>query len=464
MDVRGKRVAVLGLGVSGLWTARWLSTQGADFIVTDNRPESQIGEGPCAEVRSLGGKLETGCHSRATVLGADMIVISPGVPHEMVLLEEARKRGIPVLGELELAFRVLKGAGGPPLKIVAVTGTNGKSTVTELIGYLLELAGIRAFVGGNLGTPLMALACEKERPGTAVVEVSSFQLDTIETFSPFISVSLNITPDHLDRYRDYESYVRSKLRIFENQGKGAYAVINDDDEALSSCILPAGVTGLRYGLEPIRRGNDDKPLRQAFFEKGRITAFVDGRRHEFTTERFALPGNHNRSNLLSVVLSGLCLGIEDQFIQRGIDSFKGLRHRIEFIGEMKGVKFYDDSKATNLDAAVKAVESFKGPIILIAGGRHKGAEYGPLVRACEGKVKEAVFLGESRMIFAAAFEGKIPYRIAADMKDAVRMAFRSAEPGDTILLAPACSSFDMYRDYAHRGKVFAEEVRRLGDG
>jgi len=464
IDLRGKRVLVVGLGVSGLWTARWLASQGALITVSDKRESSELGEDLCREISSLGASLESGGHRTETFLYADLIVLSPGVPHDMNILNLARGRGVRIVGELEMACRAISGQSdslsGVP--IIAVTGTNGKSTVTEFIGFLLKNAGLKVFVGGNLGTPLIALACEKEMPDYAVVEVSSFQLDTIETFSPYLSVILNVSPDHLDRYPDYEAYVRSKLRIFENQRRGQFAVLNDDDPVLARCRSPEGVCVLRYGLFPVvDEGFEDQRTRDAFIDGKKISASLGGGcQHEFSLGDFKLPGGHNRSNLLAVILAALCVGIDSDVIQEGIDSFKGLHHRIEFVEEIGGVSFYDDSKATNLDATIKSVESFEAPVVLIAGGRHKGADYEPLVRACVGRVKAAVFIGEAREILAEAFRGSLPYRIAEDMKDAVSLAISSAGPGDVVLLAPACSSFDMFTDYSHRGRVFRDEVRR----
>jgi len=447
-----RKVLVVGLGISGLYTARLLSAHGAEVTVSEILSESDIDPDILNEMRELGITLETGGHKEETFLNAEMVIISPGVPHDTVLLNLLRKRNIPVIGELELAGRLID------TPMIAVTGTNGKSTVTAFFGCMLENAGLRVFVGGNIGTPLTAYTAGDKKADYVVVEVSSFQLDTIETFCPFVSMVLNISPDHLDRYPGYEAYVRSKLKIFGNQGPGQYVILNDDDERLCSVNVSSGVTVLRYGTEK-------KQGRHAFIEDEKIRAFVDSAKpNTFSFKSFGLPGTHNLENLLPAVLGGLVLGIDNPVIQKTIDEFKGLPNRLEQVAEHDGVAFYNDSKATNVDAAVRAVMSFKRSIILIAGGRHKGADYAALAEAAKGKVKKAVFLGEAKDLLAASFEGIVPFSMAKDMEEAVAISFESAENGDAVLLAPACSSFDMFTDYSHRGREFRTAVLRVIHG
>ena len=448
----GDKVLIVGLGISGIWTARWMTQQGARVTVSDMKKTSALDPAMVEELMESGIELETGGHRKETFLTADTIIVSPGVPHDMPLLRSAARKNIPVIGEMELASRFIH------TPIIAVTGTNGKTTVTALVGELLKNAGLKVFVGGNIGTPLMAYASGKQEADYLVVEVSSFQLDTIQTFCPFISVILNITPDHLDRYADVEAYARSKLRIYENQGPGHYLILNDDDRRLSSLGPASGVSLLRYGLGRRRELN-------AFLEEGTVRAgLAGGPTHCFSLDHFALPGLHNQENLLAAVLVGMVLGIDAGVIQDTIDRFKGLPHRIGFAGEVGGIRFYDDSKATNVDAARRAIASFDDPLILIAGGRHKGADYGPLVGAAQGRLKGAVFLGEAKGLLADAFEDAVPYTLADHMKDAVAKAFSMAEPGDVVLLAPACSSFDMFSDYRHRGDMFKAAVKGLVHG
>ncbi len=443
------KVLVVGLGISGLWTARWLAKRGADVTVSEMKRSSDIDPVILSDLRELGVKLETGGHKKETFLNAEMIIVSPGVPHDMPLIRSAVERKIPVIGEMELASRFIDAP------IIAVTGTNGKTTVTTLLGQIIENAGFKAFVGGNIGTPLTVYAAGEQDADYLVLEVSSFQLDTIETFSPFISIILNISPDHLDRYPDFEAYIQSKLRIYENQGHGQYLILNHDDPRLSSVHPSSDIALLCYGVEK-------KEGRHAYLEGGAVSASLNGATSQrFSLDSFALPGAHNRENLLGAVLAGMVLGIDAAIIQKTIDRFKGLPHRIEYVGEFSGVRFYNDSKATNVDAAMRSVASFDRPLILIAGGRHKGADYAPLVRAGRGRLRGAVFLGEAQGLLAESFRENIPFSLAGDMEDAVGIAFSMSKPGDAVLLAPACSSFDMFSDYSHRGEAFRAAVEGL---
>jgi len=445
-------VLVVGLGTSGLWTARWLAGQGAHVVVTEMKRESELDPDILRELVELGVILELGGHKKETFLNVDTIILSPGVPHDMALIKSASEKKIPVVGELELASRIID------TPIIAVTGTNGKTTVATFLGRLLENAGFDVFVGGNIGTPLIAYAGSEQKADYIVLEISSFQLDTIHTFSPYISIILNISPDHLDRYPDYEAYIRSKLRLYMNQGAGQHLILNHDDQRLSSVSPSSGVSLLLYGSEKGEGLN-------AFLEGGRISVSLNGTTTQsFSLDAFALPGSHNRENLLGAVLAGMTLGIDAAMIQKTINQFKGLPHRLEYVGEVNGVAFYNDSKATNVDAAVRAVTSFDRSLVLIAGGRHKGGDYAPLVIAGRGRVKGAVFLGEAKELLAESFRDEIPFSLAEKMEEAVPKAFAMAKKGDVVLLAPACSSFDMFSDYPHRGRVFREAVEGLIHG
>jgi len=446
------KTLVVGLGISGLWTARWLAHQGAEVTVSEIRPEQELEKKALRELRDTGVSLETGGHREETFLGADLIIVSPGVPQDSTLFLAAMERGVPVMGELEFASRLIQ------TPVIAVTGTNGKSTVTEFLGLLLKNSGLECFVGGNIGTPLMAYAAGTQKADYAVVEVSSFQLDTIDAFCPFISVILNISPDHLDRYSSYEAYVQSKLRLFKNQEAGSFLILNDDDKRLSSINPASQVSVLRYGIEK-RKG------RHATLENRKAKASLNGMESKwFSLESFGLVGEHNLENLLGCVLVGLALGLNPRVIQETIEGFRGLPNRLERVGELDGVLFYNDSKATNVDAAVKAVQSFDQPLVIIAGGRDKGAEYSPLVRASRDRVRGGVFLGEAKGLLAKSFEGIIPYSMAGDMEEAISKAFSMAQRGDVVLLAPACSSFDMFSDYSHRGRVFRSAVEKFVHG
>ncbi len=448
-DITEGKILVVGLGISGVVTASWLAKAGAHVDVSEIRPEKDLDPAICRELRELGVGLETGGHCEHTFLNADTIIVSPGVPHNTTLLHKARERGSLVIGELEFASRLIN------TPMIAVTGTNGKSTVTTFLGRMLKTAGYDVFVGGNIGTPLMAYVTEDRQADYAVIEVSSFQLDTVETFCPHISLILNISPDHLDRYPSYEAYVESKLRVFMNQGSDQHVIINDDDERLAEVHPSSGVSVIRYGLKK-------KKGRHAFIEQKTLMVCLDGEEIAvFPLDSFNLPGNHNLGNLMATVLAGKVLGINPTIIQKSIGQFQALPNRVERVGELDGVVFYNDSKATNVDAAVNGIMSFNRPLILIAGGRHKGGDYGPLVLAAKRRVKKAIFIGEAKDLLATSFKGVLPFSTAKDMTEAVTMGFSWAEKGDAILLAPACSSFDMFSDYSHRGVVFRSAVERL---
>ena len=449
IEVSNRNVLVVGLGISGLWSARCLAAKGARVTVSEERRRESIDPRILSELEELGILLESGGHGAESFLRADLIVVSPGVPHEAPVIQSAARKGIPVIGEMELAARFIA------TPIIGVTGTNGKSSVTTWVGQMLVNAGKQVFVGGNLGTPLSAYVARGEKADYIVAEVSSFQLDTTVSFCPDVSILLNISPDHLDRYRGYEDYIRSKLRLFENQGSGQYAIMNDDDPVLHGVEAPSSVTTLRYGLSRNR-------TRHAFLDQGGIRMSVEGSASRlYSLKHFSPPGAHNIENLMAVALAGEALRIDPEVIQKTIGECKGLPHRLQLAGKKNGISFFNDSKATNIDAAIRAIKSFDGPLILIAGGRHKGADYDPLVEAAKKNVKYAIFIGESRDLLATAFEGRIPYTLAKDMKEAVAMAFKEAVNGDSILLAPACASFDMYSSYAHRGATFNNAVGEL---
>jgi UDP-N-acetylmuramoylalanine--D-glutamate ligase len=449
MEFTNKKVMVVGFGKSGLATARCLIKRGADVTIGDIKPESALDPGILKEVRDAGVKLEIGGHKLTTFLNADMIIVSPGVPLNIKPLAAAREKGVPISGEFEIASRLVD------MPILAVTGTNGKTTTVSLIEEIIKRSGRSMFTGGNIGTPLMEFVSEDKRVDYLLVEVSSFQLDTAERFNPFVSLILNITPDHLDRYESFDAYARSKYSITKNQGKGQYAILNDDDPLLYNFVPEKDVTVLRYGIKSSERCN-------AYIKEDSLIASIPGKpSYTFSLKGFKLPGVHNLSNLMGVVLVALCAGIDKECIQETILDFKGLHHRIEHVARISGIDFYDDSKATNVDAAIKSIEVFDRPIILIAGGVHKGGEYDPLVMASLRCVKKGIFIGEARFMLGDAFKDKIPYEYAEDMADAVGKAFKAAVKDEVVLLAPACSSFDMFTDYSHRGNVFRENVEGL---
>jgi UDP-N-acetylmuramoylalanine--D-glutamate ligase len=451
-DLSGKRVLVVGLGDSGVSTARWLVKQGSQVTVSERRTDSELDKDVLAELSGSGVVLELGGHKEKTFLRSDLIVVSPGVPVGIEPLVQVGGKGVPIVGEIELAGRYLK------TPCLAVTGTNGKSTVVTLIGEIIRRSGRKVFVGGNIGNPLINYIGGKQEADYVVLEISSFQLDTTRTFSPLLALILNISPDHLDRYEDYNAYAGSKERIFANQGPGQVLILNDDDPRLRGLHPENGAALYKYGLE---KGSG----RHAYLMDGDIVTELPGRDTvSFNPDGFALPGDHNKANLMAAILTSLFIEIPPGRIQEAVDHFEGLPHRIEFVDTVKGVGFYDDSKATNIDSAIKSINSFSKPIILIAGGKHKGSDYLPLVKAASRSVKAAVFIGEASCLLAKAFGNTISWRKAENMIDAVSIAFDQASEGDVVLLAPACSSFDMFKDFKHRGAVFKESVGKLKDG
>ncbi|MBN2061503.1 MAG: UDP-N-acetylmuramoyl-L-alanine--D-glutamate ligase [Deltaproteobacteria bacterium] len=449
MEVVRKKILIVGFGKSGISIARYYSKQGVEITIGDIKKEEDIDKSLLEEARRMNIHLELGEHRTETFIGSDEIVVSPGVPLELEPLKIARDRGVPVIGEMELATRVID------TPMIAVTGTNGKTTVVSLISKMLKNSGLKVFTGGNIGTPLIDYAAGRRDADYVVVEVSSFQLDSMRAFSPYISILLNISPDHLDRYPDYEAYVRSKLTIFREQKKGQYAILNDSDERLSQIDPKGTVTFLRYGLEK-------KEGRNAYLIGKKLIVTIPGKEeYEFNTGNFKLAGIHNLENIMGTILAGMVMDILPETIKKSIEDFEGLPHRMEVIGKIQDVIFINDSKATNVDAAKRAIESLDRNVILIGGGRDKGGDYAPLVNISRGRVKKAIFLGEARALMANAFKGNIPFSLAESMEDAVNQAFTSAGKGDVVLLAPACSSFDMFNDYLERGTVFREAVEKL---
>jgi UDP-N-acetylmuramoylalanine--D-glutamate ligase len=444
MELSNKRVMVVGLGVSGVAAARFLASRGAKLVMTDRRVDVDRRKLPA-------GAVKLGAEDARWVDDVDLVVTSPGVPRDSVLLRAATERKIPVIGEIELASHFLDAP------IAAVTGTNGKSTVVVLLGEILKASGRRTFVGGNLGTPLIdAVAGGWD---VAVVEVSSFQLEWIEKFRPRAGVHLNLSDDHFDRYKDLEDYGRAKARLFENQLASDYAILNRDDPNVWKLAKRVRSRVIEFSL--VHRGRDTLAI--WFDEKASALAFdfdqwTAGR---ISLKDFRLRGRHNISNAMAASAAALALGVKPDVIERALAAFGGLPHRIEVVHENGGVTYIDDSKGTNVGAVVEALDALAAPIILIAGGLDKGGDYAPLRRPLEEKVKLAILNGAARDKMAAALEGATKIESVATLKEAVEHAARAARPGDTVLLSPACSSFDQFKDYAERGNVYKELVRAL---
>ena len=438
-------MTVAGAARSGIAASELLAKRGALVTLSDTRAQVSDAE----PLTKLGVELELGGHQTRTFADADLIVMSPGVPPEQPVIASARARGVPVIGELELASRWLRG------RVVAITGTKGKSTTTELTGRILEAAGMRVAVGGNIGAPLSAQVAGSTPETVHVVETSSFQLEQIETFHPWIAVMLNFSPDHLDRHPTVEAYGAAKARIFENQDASDWKVINADDPAV---------------LELARQGRARTRLfaRRSAVDAGTtiegewiVDRTPDGTTKLVPLDAIHLLGPHLVNDVMAAATVGAIAGAAPAAMTAAVDAFQGLEHAMELVAEVGGVRFVNDSKATNVDAALHSIESFESGLVPIIGGRFKGGDLGLLREALRQRARAVVAIGEAAPLVKEALAGAVTVRDAATLEGAVNEAFALAKPGGVVLLAPACASFDMFRDYAERGRRFKEEVRKL---
>jgi UDP-N-acetylmuramoylalanine--D-glutamate ligase len=437
LEIADKNILVVGLGISGIAATRFLSTRGASVTVTDIAGEQKLGD-HALQIREMGVKMELGQHRLETFENSDLIVLSPGVPHTLLPIKRAQEKGIAVWSEIELASKFIQ------QPIVAVTGTNGKTTTTELIGNMLKSSGLKVFVGGNIGIPLISYVEKEEKADIVVVEVSSFQLDSIETFRPSVGTLLNITKDHLDRYSDFAAYAKSKGRLFENQQENDTAVLNGSDPIVNSiCANIKSSKILFFAHETISICNN---------KNGTKSLDLSG---------INLLGKHNRENASAAALTSLAAGGTLEGVQSALDHFKGLPHRLEYVTTINNVRYYDDSKATNIDAVTKALESFDKPVVLIMGGRYKGGDFQVLEDLVSRHTKKIIALGEAKENIMSSLGHVKSTILAASMEEAVFLAHDEADPGDVVLLSPGCSSFDMYNSYAERGDFFCKAVENL---
>lgn len=448
-DLAGKRVLVVGLARTGVAVSLFAAAYGARVTATDEKPESALGE-TAARLRAQGVKLELGGHPPAAFFDQDLIVVSPGVPANLPPLVLAQVAGIPVWGEIELAWRFLRGT------VVAITGSNGKTTTTSLVTHILETAGVQTLVGGNIGAPLISLVESSTDSTVTVVEISSFQLETIQAFRPEIGVLLNLTPDHLDRHASFDQYASAKMRLFENQLERDFAILNADDPEVTK-RMPSRSHVLWFSRQK-------RVAEGAFLLEDQIIFRHEGSQIA-VARRSAIPlrGEHNVENVLAACAAAYLAGAEPAGIAEGVKTFRGVEHRLEFAGEKGGVGFYNDSKATNVDSALKAIEAFPGPLVVILGGKHKGSAYTPLREALRARGRIALLIGEAAEKIAVDLGDAVPCVQAGTLDHAVGLAADRARPGDVVLLAPACSSFDQFESYEHRGREFKELVARLGN-
>ncbi len=442
---------MIGAARSGIACAKFLAARGATVALNDGKPLAEWS----AEAVALQDR-GVGCLSGETpswlLDNIDFVVVSPGVPVKSIPIRYAERAGAEIIGEVELASRFLKG------RMVAITGSNGKTTTTALIGELLKDAGLPVQVGGNIGTPLITLVESSRDDGWTVVELSSYQLETIREFHPSVAVALNVTPNHMDRYEEFTDYAAAKHRIFMNQEPGDVAVLNSDDEVVSSWA-----SGLRAHVVTFSVQHE---LREGLFLRGRdlISRTLDGERILMKSDKMKLRGLHNVENVLAALSAGLACGASPESMRETVTRFEPVEHRLEFVAEIKQVKFYNDSKATSVDATLKALEAFQddaGKVVLILGGRGKKAPYAPLAELIRENVRQLVLIGEDAETIAKELGEYAPSQRAVDMQEAVQLSFQSAQPGDIVLLAPACASFDMFETFEHRGKAFKSEVSSL---
>ncbi len=444
MSYEGKHAVIVGLARTGLAAAEYLAHEGARVTLNDRKPESELPAEDTARARALGAALELGGHPDALFASADLVVLSPGVPRSLSVIQGAIARGVPVLGDMEIAFRVMRG------HVCAITGSNGKTTTTALTGSIFSGAGLTTVIAGNIGTPILS-RMESDRPDTwFVCELSSFQLESIDQFRPRIAAILNLTPDHLDRYDSFVAYADAKLRVGRRQGPEDRLLLNAYDP-----LLARETTLARIHYFSRQRVLD----RGCYLAEGQIyIAEDDGRHLLMPAERVPLKGAHNIENVMAAALMGRAAGVAIESIRRSVEEFQAVAHRLQFVSTVRGVEFYNDSKATNVDATIKAIESFPGNLILILGGRDKGGSYAPLRSLCTGRVKLALLIGEAAGKILSELSGACRIETATSLEEAVQRGFEHASPGDTVLLAPACSSFDMFRDYEHRGEMFTRAV------
>lgn len=447
MNLQGKKIVVIGMGRTGIATAAFLGLRGARVAVTDEKPREAWDERFARIAREKW--LEIGSYDAEILNGADMVIPSPGVPPYNDILAEAVRKKVPVMSEIELAYRFLK------KPMIAVTGTNGKTTATSLLGEILAGAGKRVFVGGNIGNPLIEFAGTAQNEDFVVAEISSFQLQWVEKFHPFIAILLNVTCDHVDYHGSFEAYRSIKALIFANQNAAEYAILNAEDAEQKSMAPHIGAKiALFSSAKEIQRGmhlRGDDLIFKSF----------DGSEEMYPRSMIKLPGLHNVENIMAAVMAARFCGCGRESIVNAVAGFRGLPHRIEYAGEKKGVKFYDDSKGTNVGSVVRALDTFTEPVILLLGGRDKDGDFDTLQPLLTKKTKKVILFGEARERIAAMIGPEVPAEKRRTLREAVESAYRNAAEGDIVLLSPGCASFDEFKNYKERGDSFKNMIGNL---
>jgi UDP-N-acetylmuramoylalanine--D-glutamate ligase len=447
IELRGKRVLVVGLARTGVATSGFCAARGARVTATDSRTETEIGEA-VAKLKDAGVTLELGSHREETFLDQDLIIPSPGVPADAAHLRLARAKGVTIWSEIELAYRFMKG------RLIGITGSNGKTTTTSLIEHILKTAGMQTILAGNIGTPLIGCVDATKDDSFTVVELSSFQLELIDTFRPNVGLFLNLTPDHLDRHHTFEAYGAAKARIFENQTGEDAAVLNADD---------AAATPYAPSLPRVYWFSRKQRVAQGTYVRDEEIVFRQDGAEEvlLKLEDIPLAGAHNVENALAAAAAARLAGAPASAIAKGVRSFAGVEHRLEFVSEIAGVRYYNDSKATNVDATLKALDAFPGRILVILGGKDKGSDYAPLQKPLREKAILALLIGAAAEKIEKQISGSVALDRAETLERAVETASHAAQRGDVVLLAPACASFDQFQNYEHRGRVFKDLVKQL---
>jgi UDP-N-acetylmuramoylalanine--D-glutamate ligase len=447
MELRKKRVLVVGLARTGVATALFCAGHNAMVTATETRAESELGDAP-AKLRAAGVTLELGGHTEKTFLAQDLIVPSPGVPADDKFLMLARSKGITVWSEIELAYRFLEG------KLIGITGSNGKTTTTTLVHHILVNGAMRSYLAGNVGTPLISEVEKMDAGSVAVAELSSFQLELIEKFRPNIGALLNLTPDHLDRHKTMEAYAAAKARIFENQTELDAAILNADDAA-SAKYAPRKPQVFWFSRQK-------RVVQGACLHGDEIVVVHHGKEDPvMKAAEIPLAGAHNLENVLAAVIIARLAGVDSATIAKAVKSFAGVEHRLEFVADIRGVRYYNDSKATNVDATLKALDAFPRRILVILGGKDKGSDYTVLQKPLRERAILALLIGAAADKIEKQIAGSVAIERAGTLERAVEAASMAARSGDVVLLAPACASFDQFENYEQRGRVFKQLVREL---